>query len=119
MRLATEIREMSLLLPANDPVTGSATWGAEFGETIPMDIDDLDDLDNQSFSESDGTGPLDATGTIVVGMENWEQQIVAQCVDPFNITNVVQDGSSKVIRLEVTVLHNGEETTRLTWIAPR
>jgi hypothetical protein len=119
MRLATEIREMSLLLPANDPVTGLATWGIESGEAIPMDIDDLDDLDNQIFSESDGTGPLDATGSVIAGMEGWEQQITAQCVDPFNVTNIVPDSTSDVVRLEVTVLHNGEETARLSWIAPR
>jgi type II secretory pathway pseudopilin PulG len=119
MRLATEIREMSLLLPANDPITGSAVWGAEMGEIIPVDIDDLDDLDDVIFAEADGTGPIDATGTIIVGMSDWEQQITVQCVDPFDVTTVVPDGSSEVVRIEVTVLHNGEETTRLTWIAPR
>jgi len=71
------------------------------------------------FAETDGTGPIDATGTIIVGMSDWEQQITVQCVDPFDVTTVVPDGSSEVVRIEVTVLHNGEETTRLTWIAPR
>ncbi len=118
MRLATEIREMSLLLPASDPVTGSS-WGVELGEIIPLDLDDLDDLDAQTFSESDGTGPLDATGAIIIGMNDWEQQITVQCVDPFDVKNVVSDGTSEVVRLEVTVLHKGKEITRLIWIAPR
>ncbi len=118
MRLATEIREMSLLLPASDPVTGSS-WGVELGETIPLDLDDLDDLDNQIFSESEGTGPLDATGTIIIGMDDWEQQIIVQCVDPFDVKSVVSDGTSEVVRIEVSVFHNGIEITRLTWIAPR
>lgn len=119
MRLATEIREMSLLLPANDPITGTAVWGIELGENVPMDIDDLDDLDGQTFASSSSSGPLDATGTTIVGMDDWEQQIAVQCVDPFNVTTVVPDGTSEVIRIEVTVLHNSIEITRLTWIAPR
>ncbi len=119
MRLATEIREMSLLLPANDPVTGNSVWGAEFSEVMPDDLDDLDDLDNGTFAESRGTGPIDATGTVIVGMNNWEQQIAVQCVNPFDVTSIVADGTSEVVRIEVTVLHNNVEVTRLTWIAPR
>ena len=119
MRLATEIREMSLLLPANDPITGTATWGVEFGEIIPIDIDDLDDLDDVQFSDSDGSGPLDASGEIIIGMTGWEQQITVHCVNPFDITQNVADGSSDAIRLEVTVLHDGVEIARLPWIAPR
>ena len=119
MRLATEIREMSLLLPANDPITGSAVWGPEAGELIPIDIDDLDDLDGAVFAEVDGSGPLDATGAVIVGMDDWVQRIQVQCVDPFNVTSIVPDGSSEVVRIDVTVMHIGEEITRLTWIAPR
>ena len=119
MRLATEIREMSLLLPANDPITGTAVWGPELNELIPIDIDDLDDFDDGIFAAGNGTGPLDATGTVIVGMSNWEQQISVQCVDPFDVTSIVPDGSSEIVRIEVTVLHNDEEITRLLWIAPR
>ena len=119
MRLATEIREMSLLLLANDPITGSAVWGPEAGELIPIDIDDLDDLDGAVFAEVDGSGPLDATGAVIVGMDDWVQRIQVQCVDPFNVTSIVPDGSSEVVRIDVTVMHIGEEITRLTWIAPR
>jgi type II secretory pathway pseudopilin PulG len=119
MRLATEIREMSLLLPANDPITGTAVWGPELNELSPIDIDDLDDFDDGIFASANGTGPLDATGTVILGMSNWEQQTSVQCVDPFNVTSVVPDGSSEIVRIEVTVLHNDEEITRLLWIAPR
>ena len=56
MRLANEIRELSLLLPANDPVTGTTTWGVESSEVMPEDLDDLDDMDEIVFSE-----PIDAT----------------------------------------------------------
>ncbi|MBT6165782.1 MAG: hypothetical protein HOH93_07725 [Phycisphaerae bacterium] len=119
MRLATEIREMSLLLPANDPITGTVTWGSEFGEVIPLDLDDLDDLDDAVFSDALGNGPIDATGTIIVGMNDWEQQIFVRCVDAFDITSQVPDGSSDVVQIEVVVLRDSEEVARLTWIAPR
>ncbi len=119
MRLATEIRELSLRLPANDPITGNTTWGAEMGEIIPVDLDDLDDLDNANFSDVDGSGPIDATGTIIVGMNDWEQQVTVHSVNPFDITQNVPDGSTETVRIEVTVLHQGEEITRLPWIAPR
>jgi type II secretory pathway pseudopilin PulG len=119
MRLATEIRELSLLLPATDPITGNTTWGTELGEVLPFDADDLDDLDNAVFSQSDGSGPIDATGTIIVGMQDWEQRVVVKSVDPFDIAQVVADGASDTVRIEVTVLHNGKEIMRLPWIAPR
>ncbi len=119
MRLATEIREMSLLYPANDPITGTSMWGAELGEVIPVDLDDLDDLDGAIFAESDGSGPLDATGAIIVGMDDWEQRIIVNCVNPFDVMSIVPDGSSEVIRIDVAALYAGKEITRLTWIAPR
>jgi hypothetical protein len=52
-------------------------------------------------------------------MIGWEQQITVRCVDPFDITVVVADGSSQTVRIDVSVLHNGKEITRLPWIAPR
>jgi hypothetical protein len=114
MRLAIEIRELSLLLPANDPVTGAATWGMEVGEIMPDDLDDLDDLDDFTFSTV-----IDAAGTEIAGMDGWMQKVTVQCVDPFNVLQVVADGSSDVIQMEVVVTWNDEEITRLSWIAPR
>lgn len=114
MRLAIEIRELTLLLPANDPVTGAETWGIELGETIPNDLDDLDDLDDITFSD-----PIDATTSIIDGMSGWSQQVTVQCVDPFDVQQEVAHGSSEIVRIEVTVLLDEVEITRLSWIAPR
>ena len=119
MRLATEIREMSLMLPAVDPVTGDSVWGAEIGEVIPIDLDDLDDLDDATFSDADGSGPIDATGSIIVGMDDWEQRITVSCVDPFEITQTIADGASDTVRIEVQAWHEGIEIARLTWLSPR
>ncbi len=114
MRLAIEIRELSLLLPANDPVTGATTWGNEVGEIMPDDLDDLDDLDGFTFSTA-----IDAAGIEIAGLDGWKQKMTVQCLDPFNVLQVVADGSSDIIQMEVVVTWNDEEITRLSWIAPR
>ncbi len=115
MRLAGEIREFSLLLAANDPVTGTAIWGTEPGESLPWDADDLDDLDDAVFAADLGTGPIDATGSVISGMDGWSQQVTVSCVDPFNITATVSDGSSQTLRVEVAASLNGNELARLSW----
>ena len=45
--------------------------------------------------------------------------MTVQCLDPFNVLQVVADGSSDIIQMEVVVTWNDEEITRLSWIAPR
>ena len=119
MRLAQEIREMTLILPSSDPITGTGVWGVEGGESMPTDLDDLDDLDGAVFSDNDGSGPIDATQAIIVGMDDWEQQVSVECVDPFDVTLSVPDGTSDTIKIEVITLHEGNEIARLVWIAPR
>ena len=100
-------------------ISGGGRCNVTHAEFIPADLDDLDDLDGAVFAEIDGTGPLDATGTTIIGMDDWEQRVQVQCVDPFDVTNVVPDGSSEVVRISVTVMCGTEEIARLTWIAPR
>ena len=119
MRLAKEIREMTLILPSSDPITGTGVWGVEGGESMPVDLDDLDDLDGAVFSDNDGSGPIDATRAIIVGMDDWEQQVSVECVDSFDVTLTVPDGTSDTIKIEVITLHDGNEIARLVWIASR
>ncbi len=114
MRLAIEIRELSLMLPAYDPVTGNTTWGSEPGELIPVDLDDLDDLDGITFDE-----PIDATRAEIIGMNGWSQQIIVQCVNPFDVLEVVADGTSDIIQMEAKIYFEGEVVTRLSWFSPR
>jgi hypothetical protein len=114
MRLAIEIRELSLLLPANDPVTGTTTWGSEAGEVLPVDLDDLDDLDGATFD-----GPIDASTKEIAGMDGWSQHITVQCVNPFDVREVVPDGASNIIQLKAEIYFEGEEVTRLSWFSPR
>ena len=79
--LGGEIRELTLGLPKHDPVTGLSLgadgvegWGAEAGEVVVEDFDDLDDFDGITFAfngtpgfadDDDLPGPIDAFGLVI------------------------------------------------------
>ncbi len=128
-RLGNEIRELTLHLPKHDPVTGTSYWGPEPNEYDVEDYDDLDDFDGEDgkgtvFSADDGSGPLSALGFPLTGMQGWSQHVFVENVNPYNLTQVVADGSSDTVRIRVVVEYKapGEsaarEMTRVTWIAP-
>ena len=127
-RLGNEIREMTLNLPRNDPVTGTAFWGAESNETFVGAFDDLDDFDGDGagliFSAALGNGPLNARREIITNMNGWAQEVYVQNVDPFNIQSVESDNSTPLLMVEVVVTYQapGEtsprEMTRVSWITP-
>lgn len=127
-RLGNEIREMTLNLPRNDPVTGTAFWGAESNETFVGAFDDLDDFDGDGsgliFSAALGNGPLNARREVIPNMEGWAQEVYVRNVDPFDIRTAVTDNSTNTMMVEVVVTYQapGEtsprEMTRVSWIAP-
>jgi type II secretory pathway pseudopilin PulG len=125
MRLAGEIRELAINLPRHDPVTGVEWWGTEPNESTIDDWDDVDDLDDAIFSADVGNGPISAMRTILLDMPGWTQRIEVESVDPFDLSSVVADGTSEMLRVRVIVLHQGamdlapEEVTRLEWVQPR
>ena len=127
--LGNEIREMTLNLPRNDPVTGQAVWGPEAAELSVEDFDDLDDFDGPDgdgiiFSAALGNGPRNARREIIANMEGWSQTVRVYCVDDFDINTAVADGGSNVMMVEVLIEYQGpedldpQEMTRVTWIAP-
>jgi len=86
--LASEIRELTKPFPRHDRFSGGiyfvdpndastfAGWGPELGETSPLDLDDLDDLDGAVFGSAtefpDGftmtrryAGPINALGEVI------------------------------------------------------
>lgn len=79
--LGNEIRELTMNLPRHDPVTGLRVvggtlegWGAEPGEVVVEDLDDLDDFDGLTFAfdgtpgfadDGDLPGPIDAFGLVI------------------------------------------------------
>ena len=127
-RLGNEIREMTLNLPRNDPVTGSAFWGAEGNETFVGAFDDLDDFDGAGagliFSAALGNGPLNARREVIPDMGGWAQEVYVTNVDPFDIQLTQGDNSTPMMMVEVVVTYQapGETTpremTRVSWIAP-
>jgi hypothetical protein len=127
-RLGNEIREMTLNLSRNDPVTGAAFWGPEANESFVGAFDDLDDFDGDGagliFSAELGNGPINAQREIIPNMQGWSQIVTVSNVDPFDITSVEVDNSTSMIQVEVVVTYqisddnDPEEVTRVTWIAP-
>lgn len=128
-RLGNEIRELTLHMPRHDPVTGSTFWGPESTETDVEDYDDLDDFDGDdgggiAFSAALGNGPISSLGIPITDMAGWSQRVSVENVDPLNITTVVADGSSAMMRVRVVVEYQGpmdttpREITSVTWLAP-
>ncbi len=135
-RLGNEIREMSLLLPRHDPVTGNATWGPETSETSWEDYDDVDDFDGAGgglifgADHDAGTadnGPLNARREIIPNMNGWEQIVTVRNVDPFFINDVGSppaDGTTDMMLVEVLVRYtdrkgNQTDMTTVSWIVPK
>jgi hypothetical protein len=128
-RLGNEIREMTLQLPRHDPVTGQAFWGIESNESDVEQFDDLDDFDGDDsglvFSAALGNGPLNARRERILDMEGWSQTVLVQNVDPYDITSVVPNNSTPMLKVTVIVEFQGPyddepvEMTRVSWVAPQ
>lgn len=122
--LANEVRELTRKLPKHDPVTGLyfvtlgqsqvlRGWGPEAGETTVLDLNDLDDFDGLTFSNSgtigvtdgDLPGPIDAFGNVIpdiltdgtvrldhdhdpMPLQGWSQSVRVEKLDPFNTSTV-------------------------------
>lgn len=129
LRLGNEIREMTLNLPQHDPVTGAAFWGIEGSEAFLEDFDDLDDFDGEGdgivFSADEGNGPVNARREIIANMPGWSQTVRVFNVNPLNITETVDDDTSNMMVVEVTVAFRGhgdtvgQVLTKVSWLAPR
>ncbi|MFO0827064.1 MAG: prepilin-type N-terminal cleavage/methylation domain-containing protein [Phycisphaerales bacterium] len=135
MRLANEIREMTLNLPRFDPVVGSSHWGPEASETTLADFDDLDDFDGEDgngtvFSEALGNGPVNARREVIPNMVGWSQTVFVRCVDPMHITAVADSThpdahTTEYVQVEVVIHYQSVtdeqpiEMTRVSWISPK
>ncbi len=125
MRLAGEIREMTMNLPRHDPVTGVEFWGPENGEILKSDWDDVDDLDDAVFDADLGNGPINSLRETLIDFPGWRQNVNVVNVDPFDLDTTVPDGTSEMLRVTVTVYYRSAvdaepfEMTKLTWIQPR
>jgi prepilin-type N-terminal cleavage/methylation domain-containing protein len=113
--VAQEIREWTLLLPFSDPDPGDAgNPPGPDGSDPEVFVDDLDDLMGVAYSP-----PRDAAGAAISGMDGWSQQISLEWKDPDNLTATVAPGASDIIRVNVTVLHNGQTILTTGWLVAR
>jgi Tfp pilus assembly protein PilV len=128
--LANEVRELTLRLPAHDPISGDANLGAEANESAPADFDDLDDFAGVIVSQQ-GEGltfspPINALAEPIADLPGWSQQINVESVLPSNIsTTFVQPlGSTPMMRVTVLARYQGpgmdspETAARLVWVVP-
>ena len=134
--LGNEIREMTMLLPRHDPVTGDEMWGDEPNELVLVEnFDDLDDFDGDGigmiFSAADGTGPLNAQRQIIPNMDGWAQIVTVSNIDYFDINFIEPDFPANgdppatMVKVEVVVTYHTPgaaqptEMTRVSWISAR
>ena len=134
--LANEIREFTRNLPKHDPVTGImlvddgsgsmvvSGWGADTGEVIVEDFDDIDDFNGVTFSyigtpgleDGDLPGPINSFGEVIPALTNageelggtdngvfageamqgWFQTVIVEKVHPFDTSEVLDEGFFEV-----------------------
>lgn len=133
--LGNEIREMTMLLPRHDPVTGAEIWGSEPNEITVEDFDDLDDFDGDGtgliFSANLANGPINALRQIIPNMDGWSQIVTVSNIDYFDINfdepdfPAGVDPPTTMVKVEVVVTYqspgaaNPKEITRVSWISAR
>ena len=133
--LGNEIREMTMLLPRHDPVTGDDIWGSEPNELSVEDFDDLDDFDGDGggliFSATLNNGPINALRQIIPNMDGWAQIVTVSNIDYFDINFYEPDfpgggdPPTTMVKVEVVVTYqspgaaNPREITRVSWISAR
>lgn len=133
MRLALELRELTLPLPMHDPLSGTDNMGAEDNE---IDVTDFDDLDDFAGTVSNGRGaglvfdpPITALRQAIDDLPGWSQLITVSNVLPGNISVAsglsLPLGTTDMMRVEVTVLYQRPNDdapmtmTQLTWVVGR
>jgi len=129
MLLANELRELTMPLPAHDPITGMDNLGPEANEATVQDYDDLDDFAGSVDVNGVGAGitfdpPINALRLPIANMDGWSQEILVVNVLPDNISSTFTQplGTTALMRVRVTVLYQGPRMqtptpiTQLTWV---
>ncbi len=131
MMLANELRELTLSLPAHDPLTHTTYLGPEPGENSVADFDDLDDFAGVVVAGyGEGTTfdpPINAMRVPIPNLDGWRQHITVENVLPQSIDSTFSAplGSTDMMRITVTVDYKGPRdtepmvVTQTTWVIAR
>lgn len=111
--LLEQIRELTAMLPVIDPITETATFGPETGETLAT-YDDLDDFDGVVFSP-----PINADRNPMTDFVAYSQQVIVQNVSASDFELVVSDHSSNFVRITVKISMNSKELSSSSWLRAR
>jgi len=112
--LTEQLRELTILLPAKDPQTGSTFFGPETGETTLAAYDDIDDFDNASFSP-----PINAGRQVINSLASYRQTVAVQNVSPTNFAIVVTDNTTSFLKVTVNIYFNSKLVSSTSWIRTR
>jgi len=98
-RLLAELLMAEILRQDYQEPDGSVVFGPESGEAgaTRADFDDVDDYHGWSSSP-----PTNKDGTTIPALENWQQSVTVEWIDPMNVAQV-QGSESYAKRITVTV----------------
>ncbi|MEM7624280.1 MAG: hypothetical protein AAF333_01490 [Planctomycetota bacterium] len=132
--LANEIRELTLVMPHHDPITGSDTLGVESNEIVggsadpEADVVNYDDLDD--FTGGGGavtfSPPINGLRLPIADLDQWAQEVSVENVLPESLGGAAYPiGSTDMMRVTVTVTYQSpqmaapEDVTSMTWVVSR
>ena len=110
--LSQQLRECFATLATIDPQTSTLVFGAE-EDSLEL-YDDVDDFDGKTFSP-----PIDIGRKEMPDFSDYTQRVFVENVSTTNPNTVVADHSSKLVRIRVEILKQGEVVTKLSWLRSR
>ncbi len=110
--LAQQIRECFATLSAVDPQTSTAVFGPE-EDSLEL-YDDIDDFNAMTFSP-----PIDIDRNELTDFSDYAQRIFVENVSTTDPDSVVANHSSKLMRVRVEILKDGEVISKLSWLRSR
>jgi prepilin-type N-terminal cleavage/methylation domain-containing protein len=109
--LVEEVRAMMMSMDFIDPNDVTDTFGTEEGEYDVADYDDLDDFDGVTISP-----PVDISGNVLSDFSEYSQSVIVETLNPADLTSVLDDYESKIVRISVSIQKNGREISSASWI---
>lgn len=78
--------------------------------SLQYTFDQIRGLNNKTYKPA-----VDSQGHAINEMPDWAQSITVAQVDPKNLTKTTSAGTPTAVRVTVTVLHNVEKISELSW----